>query len=438
MKKRFLSLVLGFLVGITGMTGQNQENEVITYSEEMSVSLQEATQYALQHNHNLRNASLDVKIAEAQRWQTIAAMLPQADMQMVYQNMCGYEMNMKGFSIPMNPNGTMSVNASIALNGQMVVGALLNNVAVDMQRINRDEKEVSLVVDVENMYLTILAMEKTLAVLDSSKANLSALYQMTAGAVEVGAAEQTDADQLEVQVASLESSIKSTQRSIALLYNSLAYSMGVGSDVRIVLTDKLEDVLNVEAAVNLLHADFDITKNNTYKLAEKNLELAEKNVIMAGMAYIPTLSAYYQYSAKTYFGEDEGMNMTPPNVVGVTLSVPLWSSGKRAAGVHEKRIARTQAENTLADSKDAIELAYRQAKYNLINAYENYDIQRKNIDVTDRVMKSTSNKYQYGRVSALDLTTANTNLLNANSNYIQAIVTLLNAQMALKNLLDVK
>ena len=438
MKKRFLSLMLGFLIGVAGAAGQGDENEALSYSQEMPVSLAEATQYALQHNRNLRNASLDVKVAEAQRWQTIAAMLPQADMQMVYQNMCGYEMNMQGFSIPMNPNGTMSINASIALNGQMVVGALLNNVAIDMQRINRDEQEVSLVVDVENMYLTILAMEKTLAVLDSSKVNMNALYQMTRGAVDVGAAEQTDADQLEVQVASLESSIKSTQRSIEVLYNSLAYSMGVGSDVRIVLTDKLDDVLNVDAAINLLYADFDITKNNSYKLAEKNLELAEKNVIMAGMAYIPTLSAYYQYSAKTYFGEDEGMNMTPPNVVGVTLSVPLWSSGKRAAGVHEKRIAKTQAENTLADSKDAIELAYRQAKYNLINAYENYDIQKKNIEVTDRVMKSTSNKYQYGRVSALDLTTANTNLLTANSNYIQAIVTLLNAQMALKNLLDGK
>lgn len=436
MKKRFLSLVLGFLIGIAGAAGQSDENEALFYSTEISVSLTEATQYALQHNHNLQNASMDVKVAEAQRWQTIAAMLPQADMQMVYQNMCGYEMNMKGFSIPMNPNGTMSVNASIALNGQMVVGALLSNVAIDMQRINRTEQEVSLVVDVENMYLTILAMEKTLAVLDSSKANLNALYQMTKGAVEVGAAEQTDADQLEVQVASLESSKKSTQRAIEVLYNSLAYSMGVGSDVRIVLTDKIEELLNVEAAINLLHADFNINQNNAYKLAEKNLELAEKNVVMAGMAYIPTLSAYYQYSAKTYFGEDEGMNMTPPNVVGVTLSVPLWSSGKRAAGVHEKRIAKAQAENTLADSKDAIELAYRQAKYNLINAYENYDIQKKNIEVSERVMKSTSNKYQYGRVSALDLTTANTNLLNAYNNYIQAIVTLLNAQMALKNLLD--
>lgn len=436
MKKRFLSLMLGLLVGVVGMVGQEEENKALYYSTEMPVTLAEATQYALQHNRELQNASLDIKVAEAQRWQTIAAMLPQADMQLVYQDMCGYEMNMKGIVIPMNPNGTMSVTASIALNGQMVVGALLNNLAIDMQRINREEKEVTLVVDVENTYLTILAMEKTLALLDSSKANMKALYKTTMSAVEVGAAEQTDADQLEVQVASLESSIKSTHRAIEVLYNSLAYSMGIGSDVRLVLTDKLDDVLNVEAAINLLHADFNIKNNNTYKLAEKNVELAEKNVVMAGMAYIPTLSAYYQYSAKTYFGEDEGMNMTPPNVVGITLAVPLWSSGKRAAGVHEKRIAKAQAENDLANSKDAIELAYRQAKYNLINAYENYAIQKKNIEVTDRVMKSTGNKYQYGMVSSLDLTTANTNLLNANNNYIQAIVTLLNAQMALKNLLD--
>lgn len=436
MKKRILSLMLGLLVGVVGTMGQEEENKALYYSTEMPVTLAEATQFALQHNRELQNASLDIKVAEAQRWQTIAAMLPQADMQMVYQDMCGYEMNMKGIVIPMNPNGTMSVTASIALNGQMVVGALLNNLAIDMQRINREEKEVTLVVDVENTYLTILAMEKTLALLDSSKANMKALYQTTMSAVEVGAAEQTDADQLEVQVASLESSIKSTHRSIEVLYNSLAYSMGIGSDVRLVLTDKLDDVLNVEAAINLLHADFNIKNNNTYKLAEKNVELAEKNVVMAGMAYIPTLSAYYQYSAKTYFGEDEGMNMTPPNVVGITLAVPLWSSGKRAAGVHEKRIAKVQAENDLANSKDAIELAYRQAKYNLINAYENYAIQKKNIEVTDRVMKSTGNKYQYGMVSSLDLTTANTNLLNANNNYIQAIVTLLNAQMALKNLLD--
>jgi len=435
MNKRLMILMVGLVVGAAGMFGQEEKKELY-YSRELPVTLAEATQYALQHNRELQNASMDIKVAEAQRWQTIAAMLPQADMQLNYQSMFNYEINMKGMTIPMNNYGTMSVTASIALNGQMVVGALLNNIAIDMQRINREEQEVTLVVNIENMYLTILAMEKTLALLDSSEANMKVLYQMTKSAVEVGAAEQTDADQIDVQVASLESSIKTTQRSIEVIYNSLAYAMGVGSDVRIVLIDRLDDVLNVESAIALLHEDFDIHNNNVYKLAEKNLEIAEKNVVMAGMAYVPTLSAFYQYSAKTYFGQDEGMNMTPPNAFGVTLAVPLWSSGKRAAAVHEKRIAKVQAENSLEDSKDAIELAYRQAKYNLINAYENYAIQKKNIDVTDRVMKSTGNKYQYGMVSSLDLTTANTNLLNANSNYIQAIVTLLNAQQALKNLLD--
>jgi len=410
--------------------------EGLEYSKEMRVSMEEAVQYALQHNKTLQNASMDVKIAYAQRWQAIATMLPQADMSMVYQNMCGYSINMEGFKIPMNPNGTLSITASMAFNGQMVVGALLNNIAIDMQEINEREQNVSLVIDVETMYLTALAMEKTLAVLDSSKANLQHLYKITKGAVEVGAAEQTDADQIEVQVASLESSIMSNKRAIEVIYNSLAYSMGAGSDTRIILTDKMDDVLNVDNAVALLNTAFDVQHNNQYQLAEKNVEIAKKNVVMAGMAYVPTLSAYYQYSAKTYFGENEGMNMTPPNVVGVTLSVPLWSSGNRAAAVREKQIAQRKAENSRDDARDALELAYRQARYNLITAYENYDVQRKNMDVMGRVMTSMSNKYMYGAASSMELTTASTNLLTANSNFISAIVSLLNAQSTLRDLLD--
>lgn len=439
MKKRFLILIAGVMM-IGGVMAQESAKpdfvEQLEYSKEMRVSMQEAVDYALQHNKTLQNASMDVKVAHAQRWQAIASMLPQVDMSMVYQNMCGYEMNMSGFTIPMNPNGTMSITASMALNGQMVVGALLSNIAIDMQEISQKEENVSLVVDVETMYLTALAMEKTLAVLDSSKANLQRLYQITQGAVEVGAAEQTDADQIEVQVASLENSIMSNKRSIEVIYNSLAYSMGAGSDVKVILTDKIEDVLNVDNAVKLLNTTFDVQNNNQYQLAEKNVELAKKNVIMAGMAYVPTLSAYYQYSAKTYFGENEGMNMTPPNVVGVTLSVPLWSSGTRAAAVREKQIAQRKAENSRDDARDALELAYRQARYSLITAYENYDVQRKNIDVMTRVMSSMSNKYMYGTASSMELTTASNNLLTANSNYIQAIVSLLNAQSTLRDLLD--
>lgn len=402
----------------------------------LSLSLEEAREMALKQNRTLQNASYEVQKAHAQRWQSIAAMLPQVDLNLTYTSMCGYEMKISGMSIPMNPNGTMGLQTSVAINGQMVVATLLNNIAIDMQNINRRNAELDLVVDVETMYLTILAMEKTTNLLDSCVMNLRQLYKLTTAAVEVGAAEQTDADQIEVQVAQMENTLSNQRRALEVAYNSLAFTVGAGSHCRLTLTDKLEDVLTVDEAVALLKHDFNVRENYSYQLAEKNVELAKKNEVLAGMAYVPTLSAYHQYSAKSYFGKDEGMNMTPPNTIGVTLAVPIWSSGKRAAGVHEKKIARLEAENELADAKDQLEISYNQLKYNLITAYENFETQSKSVEVMKRVMASTANKYQYGTASSFDLTNASTNLLNAHTNYIQAILTLLNSQKALKQLLE--
>ena len=45
----------------------------------LSVSLSEAQDYAVKQNRNLRNASLEVQQAYAQQWQSIAALLPQAE-----------------------------------------------------------------------------------------------------------------------------------------------------------------------------------------------------------------------------------------------------------------------------------------------------------------------------------------------------------------------
>lgn len=402
----------------------------------LSLSLDEAREMALKQNRTLQNASYEVQKAHAQRWQSIAAMLPQVDLNLTYTSMCGYEMKIQGMAIPMNPNGTMGLQTSVAINGQMVVATLLNNIAIDMQNINRRNAELDLVVDVETMYLTILAMEKTTNLLDSCVMNLRQLYKLTTAAVEVGAAEQTDADQIEVQVAQMENTLSNQRRALEVAYNSLAFTVGAGSHCRLTLTDKLEDVLTVDEAVALLKHDFNVRENYSYQLAEKNVELAKKNEVLAGMAYVPTLSAYHQYSAKSYFGKDEGMNMTPPNTIGVTLAVPIWSSGKRAAGVHEKKIARLEAENELADAKDQLEISYNQLKYNLITAYENFETQSKSVEVMKRVMASTANKYQYGTASSFDLTNASTNLLNAHTNYIQAILTLLNSQKALKQLLE--
>ncbi len=410
-------------------------------SSELRLSLAEARDYALEHNRTLQNADLSVRQAYATRWQTIASMLPQADMSLGLNYTDGKMKFAMGEGMAMereieNLAGSLGVSASIAVNGQLIMGALINNTAIEMQDINKRNSELDVVSNVETYYITALAMEKTVGLLDKTMIDLEKLYEITENSVKAGVAEQTTADQIKVQVASMRSAINSTNRSLEMIYNALALQMAVGADVTLVLTDELDNVLNVEEALNLLSMDFDLAKNYGYQLAEQNLKMAKQNVIMAGMAYVPTLSAFYQYTAPNKYFSGEAAMEQSMGVVGLQLSIPLWSSGKRAAGVTEKKLARQAAENSLADARDGLMVQHKQLRYNLSTAYEDFDTQKLNIDVSQRVYESTSKKFEYGHASSLELKNASMTLLTAQSDYVQAILNLVNAQLELKKLLN--
>ena len=402
----------------------------------LNLSLAEAQDYAVETNRSLRNASLAVQKAYAQRWQTIASMLPSADLSWGYTSMMGYKMNFGGMPIEMPDNGTLGVTAAVGINGQAIVGALLNNVAIDMQKLNLQQSEDNLRANIKTSYASVLVLENVVTLLKNSLANIEQMAEMTQRSVEVGAAEQTTADLIKVRVNTLKNNINANLRSTQLAMNALKVLLDVPAETELVLTSTLEDFLSAEAVLALLGNDFILEKNLNYQLLEKNVELAKKNVHMSGWAYGPTVALAYQYSKKDYFGEKEGFNMTPPNAVSLNISMPLWSSGKRAAGVVEKKIALEEARNTFAETANNLGIQNEQLRYNLQNGYETYMNEKDNMEVTQRVFESTTNKFNQGTASNLDLVNASNDLITAQSSYVQAVLTLVNAQVELEKFLN--
>ena len=403
---------------------------------QLNLSLREAQDYAVATNRSLRNADLAVQKAYAQRWQTIASMLPQVDMSWAFQSMMGYEMVLGGMPIAMNDNGTLGITASVGINGQAIVGALLNSIAIDMQKLSLQQSEDNLRANVKSSYASVLVLEDVVRLLDASLKNIENLAAMTQRSVDVGAAEQTTADQIHVRVNTLKNNINANKRSTQLAINALKVLLNVPVDTELVLTSSLDDLLSAETVLQLLGKDFVLENNLSYQTLAKNVELAKTNVHMAGWAYGPTLAVGYQYSEKSYFGKSEGLNMTPPNAVSVSISMPLWSSGKRAAGVVEKKIALEEARNTFAETTDNLGIQNEQLRYNLQNAYETYTNEQENMSVTQRVFDNTSLKFQQGVASNLDLVNASNDLITAQSSYVQAVLTLVNAQVELEKFLN--
>ena len=405
-------------------------------SATLNLSLQEAQDYAVAQNRSLKNADLAVQKAYATRWQTIASMLPSVDMSWAYQSMMGYKMNFGGMPIEMPDNGTLGITASVGINGQAIVGALLNNTAIEMQKLNLEISEDNLRANVKSSYASVLVLEDVVKLLDSSLKNIENLAAMTQRSVEVGAAEQTTADQILVRVNTLKNNINANKRSTQLAINALKVLLNVPAETELTLTTQLSDMMSAEAIVALLGKDFVLENNLSYQTLAKNVELAKKNVHMAGWAYGPTIGVGYQYSEKDYFGKKEGFNMTPPNALSIQVSMPLWSSGKRAAGVVEKKIALEEARNTFEETADNLGIQNEQLRYNLQNAYETYTNEQENMSVTQRVFDNTSRKFQQGVASNLDLVNASNDLITAQSTYVQAVLTLVNAEVELEKFLN--
>ncbi|MBO4613720.1 MAG: TolC family protein [Bacteroidales bacterium] len=431
MKRIALITTVALLLTAANLFAQNGDGA-------LSISLKSAQDYAVEHNKTLQNSSLEIQKAEAAKWGAIASMLPQVSASLGYSNYCGYEMNFSGMAISMPATGTLGITASMALSGQQIIGVQLAEMSKDLSDLTKKQSEDEIRYQVAKVYMSILVMQNTTELLERSLENLESLHETTQNAVDVGAAEQTDADKLMVQVLSLRTSISSTNRSLEMLENSMRLQLGCGVNTKLILTQTVDDILKPEAILALQNESFNIENNYDYQLLQKNSELLKKQIDLKIMGYVPTLSAYYQYSGRTYFGKKEGFNMTPPNLVGLTLNIPIWSSGKTWSDVKQAKITYNEFQNTIENTRDALLVQERQLRYNVTSNYETYEAQKLNLEVTERVFTNVSNKFEHGMASSLELTTASSDIISAQSNYISAVLNLVNAQIEFEQLLNRK
>ena len=123
-------------------------------------------------------------------------------------------------------------------------------------------------------------------------------------------------------------------------------------------------------------------------------------------------------------------------MTGLQISIPIFGSGQRYSRIRKAKINFEKARNNTEMVKDQLLLQEKQLRYNLVNANMQYKSQKDNIEVAKRVYESMKNKYKHGMASSLDLTQSNSLYLDAENNYISALMNLLRTKLALDKLLN--
>jgi outer membrane protein len=443
MKRKFKIILIGLLTIPWGvMTGQESGSEMV-------LSLQQAQDYAIQHNKMAISARLDVEASRMALWQTISSGLPQIS------SSAGLTDNLKQmtFLIPdfLTPDPddktpiTMGTqyNASVAIQASMplfsapyLVGIETSKLAMKLAETNVSNAELDIRESVTSLYYLILISEESLKILDGNLANLRETLKSTQTMFNVGMAESTDVDQMVSNVNMVENSRSSLERTIELNYNMLRFQLGVPSDTGIKLTGTLEDFtkeINVEA---LLSQEFNYTDNLNYKLAEGQEQISSLGLRAQKAQVLPTLAGVVS-GTKTGMGDKvNDINWYNSSLVALQLSVPIIASGQRYAAIKKAKFNLEKAKNTKEMITDQLKIQEKQLRYNLVNANLQYKSQKDNVEVSRRVYESMENKFRQGMASSLELTQANSQYLQAENNYISALMNLLQTKLALDKLLN--
>ncbi len=424
------------LVIATALTfGANAQTDSVATAETLVLTLDSAKNYAVQHSKTMRTADLNIQKAEWAKWQAISNMLVTVDGTLSYTTMFGYtaEVEMGGMpvKIPVNDVGNLGITAQAAINGQMVVGVQLSKLAIEMQKLSQASSENDVKSAATTAYLSVLIAQESRKVLEDSRNNLEKSYNNVVQLAKVGMAEQTDADQLKVQLMVLDNNLRAADRNIQLAKSALITAIGAPPTSKIELTESLDYFFENQ---EITEPEGTVENNISMQQLDMSIDLAKKQWTLSRWAYGPTFAIQYSYSGKTYFGKDAGFNMNPPHSMTFALSIPIFSSGNRYSQCKQSKIdidiAQTQRDQTL----EQLQVQEIQLKYNLSNAIETYNSSKESLELYQKIFKNSLQKFNVGTISSNDLITVNNNLVQAQGSYIQSLYDVMNAQTDLLKL----
>jgi len=415
----------------------------------LSLTLEEAQTLALKKNKMVVSAGLDVDASGKALWEAISAGLPQVNISGTFNDnlklmttlLPGEFFGQPGVKIPVTfgsqfTSGATMQATTLIFNAPYLIGIETSKVAEKLSRHNLKRTELDTKETVGVTYFLILVSERSLEIIKENISNLNETLKSTRAMLAAGMAEQTDVDQMESNVKTVENNRSQLERTVELNYNLLRFQMGVPAGTNIILKDNLETLttrINVEA---LLSKEFDHTRNITYLMADDQEKMSFLALKGQKAAVLPSLSGFYNYGVSGMGDKIADLRWFKNSMVGLQLSVPVFASGHRYSAIRKAQINLDKAKTAKDMAAEQLLIQEKQLRYNLVNANMQYKTQLENVELSRRVYQSMENKYRQGMASSIDLTQANTLYLQAQNNYVSALFNLFQTKLALDKLLN--
>jgi len=433
-----------FLIMVFAFTGfvKAQDNNKTTHA----FSLDQCVEYAQKNNVQVKNSLLAIDVQAQTNREIAATALPT-----INTNMSGTDYTKiptsllpgqifggaPGTFIPVQFGTKFNANYGVSIqqllfDGQVFIALQARATSIDLQRKNAALTQEAIKANIYKIYYQLSASKTQLNILDANINRVKALAHDAEIMYKNGFAEKLDVDKISVQLNNLETEKLKANNSVAIGYMGLKMLMGMPVKDSLSLTD----VINESILTNdvLTEADFQYNVRKDYQYLNTVKKLNEFNIKRYQLSNLPTIAmngSYSKNAQRSKFDFFEGGNWFTTSLISLNISLPIFNGFATDARIKRTRLELKQTENQIESLKNSIDNEIDQAKLNYMSSVATVQFQKKNMELAEKVYQQTKKKYEAGTGSNTEISAAQTDLVSAQNNFMNALYAALIAKVDL-------
>jgi len=428
-------------------------NSQQTQPNNYSFTLEEAVNFALENNYQAINSKRDIVKALKQKWETTSTGLPQISGAGDYQYQIKQPVSVlpgevvgeaPGTFVPVVFSPKQSANITATLNqvifdGSYIVALEASKTFLDFSENANNKTKLEVRKGVINAYGGVLLSQENVSIVTRNLETVEKNLNETREIYKNGLTEEEDVEQLQITYLQLTNQLNSAQRQTEIAMDMFQLALGIDLASNVRLADNLESLAIKTIDPSLTNQNLNLEQSVDYQIAYNMTEQRRLEYKLERSKALPTVTGFINYSANAFsddFVFNSGNQWFQQSVTGININWPIFTSFGRKARTDRAKIAWDQAETDLIQREQEIQLDYARAINDYQLAIDTYYTNKQNLELAERIENKNQIKFTEGISTSFDLRQAQTQLYQAQGEYLNSMFEVITNKAELETVLN--
>lgn len=398
-------------------------------AQQLELTLQQAIDIALDENPTIKVADKEIelkKIADKEAWQ---ALLPEVTATASIQHtLLAAEMNLGGNKFKMGEDNTNTSAIVGSLSLPLFAPTVYQNMKltktdIELAREQARNSRLDLINQVTKAFYQMLLSQDSYKVMQDSYRISKENFDVVNEKYKVGSVSEYDKISAEVQMRSMNSSMVSTQTALTLAELQLKVLMGINTDVKIVINDKLGNYENGLTLADVADTESALQNNSTMRQFDLNRNLLQRTLKMQRTNFMPTISFSLSGQYQSLYNKNWSLwnyDWSPSASFTIGISIPIFKASNWT-NLKKTKLQISELEDNRLNTQRQLVMSAQSYMNNMASSLVQVESNKEAVLQADKAVTIASKRYEVGRGTILELNQSEVALTQAQLTYNQSI-----------------